>query len=113
MATSINFSVYCFELCCLKSILSDQGRLKDGTIVAVKVLSVNSRQGVREFVTELTAISNIVHENLVTLVGCCAEGSHRILVYNYLENNSLAHTLLGMNFYLMSFMYQVILSIAI
>nr|CAB3480304.1 unnamed protein product [Digitaria exilis] len=72
-----------------------RGRLKDGTIVAVKVLSVNSRQGIREFVTELTAISNIVHENLVTLVGCCAEGSHRILVYNYLQNNSLAYTLLG------------------
>jgi hypothetical protein len=72
-----------------------QGKLKDGTIVAVKVLSANSRQGVREFVTELTAISDIVHENLITLVGCCAEGSQRILVYNYLENNSLSYTLLG------------------
>ncbi|KAL6658876.1 hypothetical protein ACP70R_002916 [Stipagrostis hirtigluma subsp. patula] len=72
-----------------------RGRLKDGTIVAVKVLSADSRQGIREFVAELTAISDIVHENLITLVGCCAEGSHRILVYNYLENNSLAHTLLG------------------
>ncbi|CAO2164062.1 unnamed protein product [Urochloa humidicola] len=72
-----------------------RGRLKGGTIVAVKVLTANSRQGVREFVTELTAISEIVHENLITLIGCCAEGSHRILVYNYLENNSLACTLLG------------------
>ncbi|CAO2176209.1 unnamed protein product [Urochloa humidicola] len=72
-----------------------RGRLKGGTIVAVKVLAANSRQGVREFVTELTAISEIVHENLITLIGCCAEGSHRILVYNYLENNSLACTLLG------------------
>ncbi|OEL15371.1 putative LRR receptor-like serine/threonine-protein kinase [Dichanthelium oligosanthes] len=72
-----------------------RGRLKDGTIVAVKVLSATSRQGIREFVTELTAISDIMHENLITLVGCCAEGSHRILVYNYLENNSLACTLLG------------------
>ncbi|XP_024318023.1 cold-responsive protein kinase 1 isoform X2 [Brachypodium distachyon] len=72
-----------------------RGRLKDGTIVAVKVLSATSKQGIREFFTELTAISDIVHENLITLVGCCAEGSHRILVYNYLENNSLAHTLLG------------------
>lgn len=72
-----------------------RGKLKDGTIVAVKVLSANSRQGVREFVTELTAISDIVHENLITLVGCCAEGSQRILVYNYLENNSLSYTLLG------------------
>jgi serine/threonine protein kinase len=75
--------------------LFDQGKLKDGTIVAVKVLSASSRQGIREFVTELTAISDIVHENLITLVGCCAEGSHRILVYNYLENNSLSYTLLG------------------
>ncbi|TVU02110.1 hypothetical protein EJB05_52476 [Eragrostis curvula] len=72
-----------------------RGRLKDGTIVAVKVLSANSRQGIREFINELAAISDIVHENLITLIGCCAEGSHRILVYNYLENNSLAHTLLG------------------
>ncbi|CAD6246990.1 unnamed protein product [Miscanthus lutarioriparius] len=72
-----------------------RGKLKDGTIVAVKVLSVSSRQGIREFVTELTAISDIVHENLITLVGCCAEGSHRILVYNYLENNSLSYTLIG------------------
>ncbi|KAL5222783.1 hypothetical protein ABZP36_027496 [Zizania latifolia] len=72
-----------------------RGRLKDGTFVAVKVLSATSRQGVREFINELTAISDIMHENLITLVGCCAEGSHRILVYNYLENNSLQHTLLG------------------
>jgi serine/threonine protein kinase len=73
----------------------NQGVLRDGTTVAVKVLSATSRQGVREFLTELTAISDIKHENLVTLIGCCAEGSHRILVYNYLENNSLAQTLLG------------------
>nr|ACF86639.1 unknown [Zea mays] len=71
-----------------------RGVLKDGTLVAVKVLSATSRQGVREFLTELTAISDIKHANLVTLIGCCAEGSHRILVYNYLENNSLAQTLL-------------------
>lgn len=87
--------LYYIDLTCLKFILVDQGRLRDGTIVAVKVLSATSRQGVREFINELTAISDVMHENLITLVGCCAEGSHRILVYNYLENNSLQHTLLG------------------
>jgi hypothetical protein len=61
----------------------------------VKVLSANSRQGIREFINELAAISDIRHDNLIKLTGCCDEGSHRILVYNYLENNSLAHTLLG------------------
>jgi serine/threonine protein kinase len=72
-----------------------QGRLKDGKIAAIKVLSADSKQGVREFLTEINVISEIEHENLVQLYGCCVEGNHRILVYNYLENNSLAQTLLG------------------
>ncbi|GJN39110.1 hypothetical protein PR202_gb28207 [Eleusine coracana subsp. coracana] len=71
-----------------------KGFLKDGTAIAVKVLSLHSRQGAKEFLNELLAISDVTHENLVKLYGCCIEGSHRILVYNYLENNSLAHTLL-------------------
>ena len=45
--------------------------------------------------TEIKVISDVQHENLVKLYGCCVEGDHRILVYNYLENNSLAQTLLG------------------
>ncbi|XVF87957.1 hypothetical protein PTKIN_Ptkin19aG0010100 [Pterospermum kingtungense] len=72
-----------------------KGRLKNGNIAAIKVLSAESRQGVREFVTEIKVISEIEHENLVKLYGCCVEDNHRILVYNYLENNSLAQTLLG------------------
>ncbi|XP_059666629.1 cold-responsive protein kinase 1-like [Cornus florida] len=72
-----------------------KGMLKNGKIAAIKVLSAESRQGVREFLTEIKVISDIEHENLVKLYGCCAEGSHRILVYNFLENNSLAQTLLG------------------
>jgi len=87
--------------------------LKDGTLVAVKVLSVTSRQGVREFLTELTAISDIKHENLVTLVGCCAEGPHRILVYNYLEKNSLSQTLLGSGYSSIQFNWRARVKIAV
>ncbi|XP_047073603.1 cold-responsive protein kinase 1-like [Lolium rigidum] len=90
-----------------------RGRLKDGTVVAVKVLSAISKQGIKEFFTELTAISDIVHENLITLVGCCAEGSHRILVYNYLENNSLAHTLLGKGYSSIRLNWRVRVKIAV
>lgn len=75
--------------------LTLQGTLRDGTAIAVKVLSLHSRQGAKEFLNELLAISDVTHENLVKLYGCCVEGNHRILVYSYLENNSLAHTLLG------------------
>ncbi|KAI5662422.1 hypothetical protein M9H77_21745 [Catharanthus roseus] len=72
-----------------------KGKLKDGTLVAIKVLSAQSTQGLKEFLTEIVAISGVEHEHLVKLNGCCAEGDHRILVYGYLKNNSIAQTLLG------------------
>ncbi|KAK9674289.1 hypothetical protein RND81_12G223700 [Saponaria officinalis] len=72
-----------------------KGKLKHGRFAAVKVLATESKQGVREFLTEIKLISETQHENLVKLYGCCVEGKHRILVYNFLENNSLAQTLLG------------------
>lgn len=75
--------------------VDDQGLLKDGKVAAIKVLSAESSQGVKEFMTEINVISEIEHENLVKLYGCCVEGNQRILVYNYLENNSLEQTLLG------------------
>jgi serine/threonine protein kinase len=75
--------------------LDDQGRLKGGKLAAIKVLSAESKQGVKEFLTEINMISEIEHENLVKLYGCCVEKNNRILVYNYLENNSLSRTLQG------------------
>ncbi|KAK9064246.1 hypothetical protein SSX86_015626 [Deinandra increscens subsp. villosa] len=72
-----------------------KGILKDGTRVAVKTLSAESKQGVREFLAEINSIANVRHPNLVELIGCCVEGTHRILVYEFVENNSLDHALLG------------------
>ncbi|XP_015932281.1 cold-responsive protein kinase 1 isoform X1 [Arachis duranensis] len=72
-----------------------KGQLKDGKLTAIKVLSAESRQGVKEFLTEINVISEVEHENLVKLYGCCVERNNRILVYNYLEKNSLAQSLLG------------------
>ncbi|GFQ00308.1 probable leucine-rich repeat receptor-like serine/threonine-protein kinase at3g14840 [Phtheirospermum japonicum] len=72
-----------------------KGKLRNGQMAAIKVLSSVSRQGVREFLTEVQMISGVKHENLVKLYGCCVEGDQRIIVYNYLENNSLAKTLIG------------------
>ncbi|KAL5984426.1 hypothetical protein ACLOJK_018531 [Asimina triloba] len=72
-----------------------KGILRDGTQVAIKSLSAESNQGDREFLTEIDTISNIKHPNLVELIGCCIEGSNRMLVYEYLENNSLANALFG------------------
>ncbi|XP_022742765.1 putative serine/threonine-protein kinase [Durio zibethinus] len=74
-----------------------KGLLRDGTNVAIKMLSVEleSMRGEREFVSEIISLANLKHENLVTLKGCCVDGANRFLVYNYMENNSLAQILLG------------------
>ncbi|XP_004295662.1 PREDICTED: probable LRR receptor-like serine/threonine-protein kinase At1g56130-like [Fragaria vesca subsp. vesca] len=52
-------------------------------------------QGKSQFVTEIATISAVQHNNLVTLYGFCAEGVKRLLVYEYLENNSLDQALFG------------------
>uniref|UniRef100_A0A7N2LR08 Protein kinase domain-containing protein n=1 Tax=Quercus lobata TaxID=97700 RepID=A0A7N2LR08_QUELO len=72
-----------------------KGTLKSGIEVAVKTLSAQSKQGLREFLTEINTISNVRHPNLVELLGCCVQESNRILVYEYVENNSLDRALLG------------------
>ncbi|TQD78710.1 hypothetical protein C1H46_035714 [Malus baccata] len=70
-----------------------KGELLDGTFIAVKQLSSKSKQGNREFVNEIGMISALQHPNLVKLYGCCIEGNQLFLVYEYMENNSLAHVL--------------------
>nr|XP_027127000.1 probable leucine-rich repeat receptor-like serine/threonine-protein kinase At3g14840 [Coffea arabica] len=72
-----------------------KGHLADGTIIAVKQLSSKSKQGNREFVNEIGMISALQHPNLVKLYGCCVEGNQLLLVYEYMENNSLARALFG------------------
>ncbi|WOL13346.1 hypothetical protein Cni_G22116 [Canna indica] len=74
-----------------------KGTLKNGVTVAVKVLSTESKQGIKEFLTEIDTISNVRHPNLVKLVGSCIQDSSRILVYEYVENGSLDRALLGSN----------------
>ncbi|XP_058100943.1 probable leucine-rich repeat receptor-like serine/threonine-protein kinase At3g14840 isoform X2 [Magnolia sinica] len=72
-----------------------KGLLSDGTSIAVKQLSSKSQQGSHEFVNEIGMISALQHPNLVKLNGCCIEGDQLLLVYEYMENNSLARALFG------------------
>ncbi|KAL0924279.1 hypothetical protein M5K25_005095 [Dendrobium thyrsiflorum] len=58
--------------------------------VAVKKLNGMSHQGEKEFIAELTIIGRTHHRNLVQLIGFCDEGSHRLLVYEFMSNGTLA-----------------------
>ena len=57
--------------------------------VAVKKVSHDSRQGLREFVSEIASMSRLRHRNLVQLLGYCRRQGELILVYDYMVNGSL------------------------
>ncbi|KAK1429623.1 hypothetical protein QVD17_11837 [Tagetes erecta] len=71
-----------------------KGVLKDGTHLAVKRLE-GIGQGKKEFRAEVSIIGSIHHHHLVKLKGFCAEGKHRLLVYEYMANGSLDRWLFG------------------
>ncbi|KAF5788668.1 putative protein kinase RLK-Pelle-DLSV family [Helianthus annuus] len=72
-----------------------KGLLSDGTIIAVKQLSLASSQGPNEFMRELGLLSALRHQNLVKLYGSCVEGKQFSLIYEYMENKCLSSALLG------------------
>ena len=75
---------------------AEQGRLPDGRVVAVKKLNGRqTTQATEEFLTEVKILTNVCHRNLVHLLGCCTQGYDRLLVYEFMTNNSLHKHLFG------------------
>lgn len=66
-----------------------KGELKNGLKVAVKQRKDASLQGDKEFESEVEVLREARHQNLVLLLGSCSDGSHRLLVYEYVCNGSL------------------------
>ncbi|CAN1177607.1 Proline-rich receptor-like protein kinase PERK1 [Linum perenne] len=72
-----------------------RGVLPNGKEVAIKQLKAGSGQGEREFQAEVEIISRVHHKHLVSLVGYCITGSQRLLVYEFVTNNTLEFHLHG------------------
>ncbi|KAH1081890.1 hypothetical protein J1N35_021651 [Gossypium stocksii] len=65
-----------------------KGKLFDGRLVAVKVLSESKGNG-EDFMNEVASISRTSHINIVSLLGFCFEKSKRALIYEFMPHGSL------------------------
>ncbi|KAF0908332.1 hypothetical protein E2562_024746 [Oryza meyeriana var. granulata] len=63
--------------------------------VAIKRVSHDSSQGVKEFVAEVVSLGRLQHCNLVRLLGYCRRKGELMLVYDYMSNGSLDKYLHG------------------
>ncbi|KAD6453700.1 hypothetical protein E3N88_08406 [Mikania micrantha] len=70
--------------CVYKGLLS-----REDSIVAVKKISQGSKQGKKEYMTEVKIISSLRHRNLVRLIGWCHDKTQFLLVYEFMPNGSL------------------------
>jgi hypothetical protein len=71
------------------------GKLPEGQLMAVKVLSLFYRQGIKEFLNEVDLLSKINHRNLLSLLGYCNETKEVILIYKHMSGGSLRDHLHG------------------
>ena len=63
--------------------------MSDGREIAVKKLSQSSNQGRKEFMNEAKLLARVQHRNVVNLFGYCVHGEEKLLVYEYVANESL------------------------
>ncbi|KDP39031.1 hypothetical protein JCGZ_00788 [Jatropha curcas] len=75
-----------------------KAQMSTGETVAVKALATDSKQGEKEFHTEVMLLGRLHHRNLVNLVGYCAEKGQHMLIYVYMSKGSLASHLYNENY---------------
>ncbi|KQK20986.1 hypothetical protein BRADI_1g58000v3 [Brachypodium distachyon] len=63
--------------------------------IAVKRVSHESQQGIKEFIAEVVSIGRLRHRNIVQLLGYCRRKTELLLVYDFMPNGSLDKYLYG------------------
>ncbi|XP_077235265.1 serine/threonine-protein kinase BSK2-like [Tasmannia lanceolata] len=67
-----------------------RGKLENNRLIAVKRFSKQSWPDSQQFVIEAAGVGKVRHKRLVNLIGCCAEGDERLLVAEYMPNDTLS-----------------------
>ncbi|XP_009395438.3 serine/threonine-protein kinase BSK2-like [Musa acuminata AAA Group] len=67
-----------------------RGKLEGGRLVAVKRFSKQSWADAQQFVAEAAGVGKLRHKRLVNLIGCCAVGDERLLVSEFMPNDTLS-----------------------
>ncbi|CAN8277007.1 unnamed protein product [Cochlearia groenlandica] len=70
-----------------------RAKLSNGVVVAVKKLDKDALQGFREFSAEVETLVELLHPNIVRILGYCINGRDRVLIYEFLDNGSLDYWL--------------------
>ncbi|KAI9088935.1 hypothetical protein K1719_029214 [Acacia pycnantha] len=67
-----------------------KGKLENNRLVAIKRFSKQSWPDAQQFMAEAAGVGKVRHKRLVNLIGCCAEGDERLLVAEYMPNDTLS-----------------------
>ncbi|KAM7471977.1 hypothetical protein LguiA_010160 [Lonicera macranthoides] len=67
-----------------------KGKLRSNRVIAIKRFSKQSWPDPQQFVAEAAGVGKVRHKRLVNLIGCCAEGEERLLVAEYMPNDTLS-----------------------
>lgn len=91
-----------------------KGYLRDlNSNVAIKRISKESRQGIKEYATEVKIISQLRHRNLVQLIGWCHRKKDLLFIYEFMQNGSLdSHLYRGKSILTWKMRYSIVMDLA-
>lgn len=70
-----------------------RGQLRNGDLIAVKSVDVSTVQGEVAFQSEISILGQVTSPHIVRLLGFCAHGPRRLLVYEFMANRNLQEAL--------------------